>query len=188
MEILDRTQKQDTLLNVQRLILISGYGGSGKTTCADALEHHLDHAARVEADEMFRIKPFDLSGDKLGRIKMRNCTAVISTFLDEDYGSIICSGLVWAQQELDTIAAAFSNRCAIILFWLKTSKEIRYKRVLARSRDAADSKEFLDRIEEKIIDPLPFTCPANTEVYEIPTDNQEACDVVKEMMRYLSSQ
>lgn len=163
------------------MILISGFGGSGKTTCSNILHAKIAENALVDADHLFNVEPF-IVDDRLGRIKLKNCTDVICNFFDEAFPVVICSGLVWSQAELDAIAKAVSSKdCEVWCFWLKVSKPVRHQRVLARARDGADSQEFLDKIDAMISNPTPMSLPGGHYV-EIETDNLSAQEVVDEML------
>lgn len=176
---------------MQRIILISGFGSSGKSTCSQVLWDRLEDVAVVEADHLFRIKPFEMATqegrDQIGRIKLQNTLAVLKTFLKERYANIIVDGLVWSQDELDAVVEACEDfRCKIYLCWLKTGKEERHKRAIARERDEADSREFLDEVEEKISDPTPLTLPSG-HYQEIETDNKTSGEIVDEMLSILQT-
>jgi predicted kinase len=126
----------------QRIILISGFGGTGKSTIARLLFDKLDDCALVQADHLFLIKPWAI-GDKLGRIKLRNCLDVMRNFFDEGYQNIICEGLVWSQEELDAVRAKFApDLYDLFLFWLTASKSVRFDRVVKRA-EPGDTEEFL---------------------------------------------
>lgn len=171
---------------MQKIILISGFGGSGKSTCAQLLWDQLEHVSTVEADHLFRIKPFEMrtpeGREQIGRIKLANSLAVLETFIQEGFSHIIVEGLVWSQAELDAAAQiGKKHQCETWCFWLKTSASVRHKRAIARARDEADSQEFLDVVEKEIVDPTPLSL-IDGHYYEILTDNLEAKEVVQEML------
>lgn len=176
---------------MQRLILISGFGGSGKSTCAQFLWDRFDHVAIAEADHLFRIKPFEMNTqegrDLIGRVKLENSLAVTETFIKQGLENIIIEGLVWSQVELDAaVDLAKKHNCVVWCFWLKTSKEVRHKRAISRGRDDADSQEFLEVVEKKISDPTPLALPSG-HYNEITTDNLTAMQVVDEIIRLMDS-
>ncbi len=174
---------------MQRLILISGFGGSGKSTCAQKLWDKLDHVAMIEADHLFRIKPFEMQTpegrEQIGRIKLRNSLSVTRTFIEEGFSYIIVEGLVWSQAELDAIRILANEKsCDVWCFWLKTTKEIRHRRAIGRGLEG-DTQEFLDIVEQKIVDPTPLSLP-DGHYHEIETDTKNPEQVVEEIFRHLA--
>ncbi len=174
---------------MKKIISISGFGGSGKTACANLLWDHLENAAIVEADQFFRIKPFDWMTKEglgqIGRIKLQMSIALTKSFCEEKFENIIIDGLVWSQAELDEVAAnakkyGYETWC----FWLETKKETRHKRALDRKRDEADSQQFLDTVEQLIKDPTPLSLPGS-HYHEIKTDGLSAAKVADRMLAIL---
>lgn len=175
---------------MHQIILVSGFGGSGKSTCAQMLWDRLENVAIVEADHLFRIKPFEMNTvegrELIGRVKLGNSLAVTTNFMQEKFENIIVEGFVWSQSELDAVSElAGKHEFEIWCFWLKTSTAVRHKRAIARGRDEADSQEFLNLVEQKIKDPTPLLLPKG-HYHEIVTDELSSEKVVEEMIRFMS--
>ena len=169
----------------QRLILISGFGGTGKTTSANMLFNKLDDCALIEADHLFIIKPWAI-GEKLGRIKLRNSLDVMRNFFYEGYHNVICVGLVWSQAELDAVRNQFSDDQYVIwLFWLTADKSIRFDRVIGRG-EPGDTQEFLEHVEQTIPNPWPLQAPT-CYLEQIDTSNLVPETVAQIMFDALSS-
>lgn len=176
---------------MQNIILMSGFGGSGKSTCAQLLWDRLEHVAIVEADHLFRIKPFEMKTEDgrnlIGRVKLHNSLAVLQTFIEEDFTNIIVEGLVWSQAELDAVAKLGKEyNCALWCFWLKTSATVRHARAITRGRDGADNLAFLELVEKTIVDPTPLSLPRG-HYHEILTDKLQSTEVVDEVQKYMAS-
>jgi predicted kinase len=171
---------------MQHIVLIGGFGGSGKTTVSELLADQLSSNALIEEDHRFRITPFE-DWEKIGRIKTRNTHALMHTFLDEGFEHVICSGYVWSQAELDGVVEEFKNEdVKIWLFWLETPKHVRHGRAKSRKRDEADQTRFLEQIEEKFVNTLqlPLLNPG-AEWIEIQTENAKPQEVVEKITRHL---
>lgn len=139
----------------QRIIQVSGFGGTGKTTAANILFSRLTDCALVEADHLFIIKPWAI-GERLGRVKLRNSLSVMRNFAVEGFLNIICVGLVWSQAELEAVEKEFTaDQFDLFLFWLKAKKNIRFDRVVARG-EPGDTLEFLEHVESNVPNPWPF--------------------------------
>lgn len=174
-----------------KVVLICGFGGSGKSTCSQLLWNSLENVAIVEADQFFRIKPFEMKTsegrDQINRIKLRNSMSVSTAFFREKFEYVIIDGLVWSQMELDSIAStAAEHGYDVWCFWLKTGKERRHRRSIGRGRDGADVQTALDEIEQAIVDPTPLSL-SQGHYHEIETDTLQPTEIVGRMLKLLAS-
>jgi dephospho-CoA kinase len=168
----------------QKIILLSGFGATGKTTVGNLLYELLDSVALVEADELFHIKPFEI-GEKMGRIKLNNCLDVMTNFLEEGYQHVICVGLVWSQSELDAIVNEFpGNSYEHFLFWLQANKEIRFQRVVNRA-EPGDTLEWLEKVEQTINNPWPFKTNVGRAT-DINSNNKAPIEIAQEIVRLVA--
>jgi len=142
----------------QKVILIAGFGGCGKTTVARILHNSFVSSACVSADALTEIRPLTLD-DKLLRVRLRNCLDVIRNFLDEGFEHVVCDGLIWSQKELNAVAGALAGEhVELFVFWLQASKVVRFRRVLDNAQaSGGDTMQFLEHVESKIADPWPMT-------------------------------
>ena len=170
---------------MQTIILLGGFGGSGKSTTGWKLHESFANSALMEADHLFFIKPWEI-GEKLGRIKLKNSLDVMRNFLDEDYEHVICIGLVWSQAELDAVVHEFVDRATIFMFWMHASKETRFERVLKRGEEG-DTKEFLETVENTLKYPWPLQI-ASGNVFKIETDSKSPAAITKEILKHLGSE
>ena len=140
----------------QKVILIAGFGGSGKTTVAKILHGTFASSAYVSADSLTDIRPL-IYDEKLLRVRLRNCLDVIRNFLDEGFEHVVCDGLIWSQKELNAVGNALAGEhIELFVFWLNASKVVRFRRVLD-SAGSGDTMQFLEHVESKIADPWPMT-------------------------------
>lgn len=165
---------------MQTIILLGGFGGSGKSTTGWKLHESFQSSALIEADHLFYVRPWEI-GEKLGRIKLKNTINVMQNFLDESYQYIICIGLVWSQAELDAIVQAFGAKTKIYMFWLHANKETRFQRVLARG-EPGDTEEFLETVEKTLKYPWPLHIHSG-EIYKIEVDHKNPNQVFAEIFQ-----
>jgi predicted kinase len=166
----------------QKVILIAGFGGCGKTTVARILHTSFASSACVSADALTEIRPLTLD-DKLLRIRLRNCLDVIRNFLDEGYEHVLCDGLIWSQKELNAVAGALAGEhIELFVFWLQASKVVRFRRVLDNAKAGGDTMQFLEHVESKIADPWPMTLTVgHVEMVETSyIDVQKTAEIIME--------
>ena len=131
----------------QRIILISGFAGSGKTITGELLQEKFDNCARVESDFLILVKPF-VRGEQLSKLKIENAAAIVANFIQHGYESILAVGTVWNQLELDLFLEKFPNN-EILIFWLDSSKELRFSRA-AKRQDPGDDSESMEKTEASL--------------------------------------
>lgn len=166
----------------QRIILLSGFGGAGKSTVGEQLQERLASCARIEADDLILIKPF-LIGEAMGRIKTKNVITVTQNFIAENFEHILIIGYVWSQRELDEIAKHFqTTRYEVHMFWLHASKEVRYSRVKSRDKNT-DSESWLDKVEGTVPYPLFPLKLDGGHFYKLDVDATTSEEVTKEILK-----
>lgn len=132
----------------QKLILINGFGGSGKTEVGKLLLTALPSAALFDFDSITCVNPFEYT-DRLFQLGHKNAAAITENFLLEDYQHIIMCGGCSTQRHLDNFLSLLRRRPEVNWFFLVTSSEERRRRKVARSRDDADKPEWFDALEAK---------------------------------------
>ena len=158
---LDIVESIDLSMGIQKVILIAGFGGCGKTTVARILHNSFANSAYVSADSLTEIRPLTYD-DKLLRVRLRNSLDIVRNFLDEGFEHVVCDGLIWSQKELNAVAGALAGEhIELFVFWLNASKVVRFRRVLdsAQAGGSNDTLQFLEHVESKIADPWPLTLP-----------------------------
>ena len=165
----------------QKIILISGFAGSGKTITGELLHEKLGSCARIESDFLILVKPF-IRGENLSHLKIQNTVDVAHNFLKEKYKNLLIVGAIWNQKELDQFVSAFpGSKYDISLFWLDASKEIRLKRANLR-QDPGDDRESIEETEA-IIGPVifPLNIPGG-KFYKIDVGNKTPESIAQEIM------
>lgn len=169
----------------QKLIFISGLAASGKTAVGELLHNRLENCARLEADFLILVKPFDL-GDKLSGLRNRNVVSMVHNFLDENYENILIIGAVWSQNDLGKFLKEFSvDVYSIFVFWLDLSRDSRLARA-AKRQDVGDNKEWFEKVEASIPTPeLPLKGKSIFS-YKIEVTNKSSKQIEEEIYKLLN--
>lgn len=170
----------------RNIIFISGFGGAGKTTCGAELFDRLSSAALLEADWFFTAKPLSSVDEKIYRLKLNGCDAIIRNYYKEGFRNIIVVGYVWSHRELEAILKklkSIKKDVRFFLFWLQAPKTIRHRRVLSRP-DETVSRKWLENVEKQIKNPWPFD-QKRVASHKIEVENKRPAEIVDDMLSVL---
>jgi shikimate kinase len=130
------------------LILINGFGGSGKTAVGRALLAALPSSALLDFDSLTCVNPFEWN-EQLLKLGHKNSAALTKNFLRENYQHIIVCGGCNTQRHLDNFLSHLPEHPEVLWFFLVASVEERRRRKLLRSRDDSDNPEWFEFLEAK---------------------------------------
>ncbi|PIT92932.1 MAG: hypothetical protein COU06_02640 [Candidatus Harrisonbacteria bacterium CG10_big_fil_rev_8_21_14_0_10_38_8] len=136
---------------MNKLILISGQPGAGKTSVSRQLLSELSNTAYIESDSLITVNPFEMN-ERLNTLLLKNSVSLLNNYIFEGYQNIIICGLVKNQETLDSLVILLPENIEITLIWLRADKEIRKSRKQERGRDEADSSKWLDFVDALIPD------------------------------------
>lgn len=136
---------------MEKIILINGQGGVGKSSVAKSLLLELENSAYIDVDFLSSVNPFEFGG-KLDDLIRKNTIDLINNFSDTGYQNIIISGLVRNQKLLDKFTEQLSKKVDILFVWLRANRDVRISRKEDRSRDNADKEEYLDFLDKLMPD------------------------------------
>lgn len=165
---------------MQRLILINGLGGSGKTTVGRLLLDLLPSAAYFDFDSVTCVSPFEY-GEPMFELGHRNAAAVAKNFLSAGYDSVVmCSGC-GSQKHLDQFLSLLPERLPVFWFFLQASKDERKRRKSLRARDGADNEAHFDILEAKIGSYAGLVSGPGVKAFEIISEGKPAEKVALEL-------
>jgi hypothetical protein len=167
-----------------KLILINGLGGSGKTTCGRLLSERIDSCAYFDSDMLTIVNPFEF-GEDLIELGLRNAASLISNFFAAGYKAVVMSSGTGSQRYTDYLINLILSPDRVYWIWLAASKTERDKRRLTRRRDGADDPKWLDYVDGKV---GPYTGPVEIKrgfCCEIDTDNAAPNDVVRQILEII---
>lgn len=165
---------------LQRLILLNGNKGSGRQTIGELLYRSLDNAAWTHDSWLCCCRSSTVSPDKKTSLFHKYLPSLIRSYLELEIETIIVSGGVTNQNDIDLITLHLPHNLVYHYIWLDTPKAERSQRLVSRSRDSSDSVESVSQILSKETDSAPIlTIPANQ--YVIIDSNQEPNKVVAQI-------
>ena len=131
---------------MNKIIIVSGQAGVGKTTTAKLLLSNIDKSAYVEADSLAVVSPF-IFNDDLVVLCLNNALSVISNYFTAGYSTVIFSGFLGKQSQLDYLINGIKDKSDIYLVWLEAQKEVRQNRKKERNRDESDQEKWLNFVD-----------------------------------------
>jgi dephospho-CoA kinase len=130
----------------RHLILVTGEEGAGKSTLMSALLQHTPDGAKLDAEDVGQVNPFEF-GETFLDLLWRNVAGCIANFWGAGYRTVITGSLL----DGDTFASFERFRrhiptdVAIHVVQLRASKSVRDERRIRR--DKPSSKEWRDRVD-----------------------------------------
>lgn len=132
---------------MEKIILINGQGGTGKSSVAKLLSQELKSSAYIDVDSLVITNPWEF-GDESDNLAIKNAISLIHNFSSANFQNIIISGLTRNQSLLDNFLSQLSKEASILFIWLKADKKIRFARKEGRNRDGADKKEHFESVDK----------------------------------------
>ena len=132
---------------MEKIILINGQGGAGKSSVAKLLSQELKNSAYIDVDSLVSTNPWEF-GDESDNLAIRNAISLIHNFSSANFQNIIISGLTRNQQLLDRFLSQLSKKAELLFVWLKADEKTRLARKESRDRDGADKKEHFELVDK----------------------------------------
>lgn len=128
------------------LILVTGEEGVGKSTLMSALLAHTPGGAKVDAEDVGQVNPFEFGPDFLDML-WRNVASVIGNFWDAGYATVITGSLLDGDtyDSFRQFRQYLPSSVSIQIVHLHASKPERDRRRIRREKPS--SKEWRDRVD-----------------------------------------
>jgi gluconate kinase len=139
---------------VQRLLLLGGPPGVGKTTVAPLLAERLQPCAWVDGDDLWRMSPTRIT-DRARRMVESNIVHVLREFLHVGYENVFLCWVLHRREIVERILRAVSpDRCTVSVIHLVATPEILRTRIESNALVGRSLETAHDRLA--LIQSLPY--------------------------------
>lgn len=128
----------------QRVVVLNGPAGVGKTTTARALAGSVDNGACIHGDDLRDFIVTQREGSVRGGLGYRNGATVATNFIDAGYDLVVFEYVFESPGALEHFAAAYAGEAPVHLFTLWAPLEV----VRRRERARAGRRPLGRRLEE----------------------------------------
>ena len=90
------------------LIIVNGAPATGKSAVAKLLHAQLDNCALLDADDVWRIHPFEVN-DRTRKLALDNVTSVIRNYIEAEYDYVILAWVLHRQAIIDDLLDSLSD-------------------------------------------------------------------------------
>ena len=142
------------MIVVQRLLLLGGPPGVGKTTVAPLLAERLQPCAWVDGDDLWRTSPAPIT-DRARRMVESNIAHVLREFLHAGYENVFLCWVLHRRELVERILQAVSaDRCSVSVIHLVATPEILRARIESDALVGRSLETARDRLA--LIQALPY--------------------------------
>jgi thymidylate kinase len=127
---------------MQKLLIICGQEGVGKSTLIKSLVEHLHHGAVIDAEDLVQVNPWE-QNEKFENLVLDNAACIVNNFFKYNYERVVVGSVVRNRKELDLFKTKLTSQPEIYILNLIVSPEILDKRRKQREKEPF-TKEFLD--------------------------------------------
>jgi predicted ABC-type ATPase len=133
---------------MQKLIIINGTMGIGKTTIARLVFTQLPNSAYLCGDAVWQINPFEVN-DKTRALVEQNLAFVLRSYLVAGYEYVMLDWVMHQQSIIDAILAPLNDRSfELQVFTLVADEEVAVERCLARDGGQRNPEGVLSRLRQ----------------------------------------
>jgi len=132
----------------QRLIIISGEEGAGKSTIVRALLPSTPHGARIDAEDIGQTKPCLMDDEFFGLLR-RNVAGLVVNFWAAGYVNVIAGSFLRCYSDYVSFRQLLPRPLAVFLVDLLVDREVRdHRRTTRAKRTTQEWRDMVDQIPE----------------------------------------
>lgn len=124
---------------MQKLLIICGQEGVGKSTLAKRIVPHIVNGAAFDAENILQVNPFEMN-DEFERLAVDNSAALINNFFQYGYNNVIAGSFIRNKKGFDLLKEKLPTKPIIYLLMLTATKPVRDERRLQREKKPIDGK------------------------------------------------
>lgn len=130
-----------------RLVLVVGQEGSGKSTTLRALAPRIHRSAEIDAEFLARINPWS-SNDAALELLWRNVADITRNFWDAGFYTVVAGSFISNQTHDDSFRTHLTEEVDTFVIHLCAGKEVRDRRRIARGKSTTqDWRRLVDTVD-----------------------------------------
>ncbi|MEJ3747932.1 hypothetical protein WEI85_32165 [Actinomycetes bacterium KLBMP 9797] len=131
-----------------RLVLVTGEEGAGKSTVIRALLPHTPYGARIDAEDIGQTNPCPMD-DEFFDLLRRNVAGLVERFWTAGYVNVIAGSFLRGYPDYLAFRRLLTRSPAVFLVELLVDKDVReHRRVTRAKRTTQEWRDRVDRIPE----------------------------------------
>jgi len=137
-----------SLIRGQRLIIISGEEGAGKSTIVRALLPSTQYGARIDAEDIGQTNPCPMDDTFFGLLR-RNVAGLVENFWTAGYDNVIAGSFLRCYSDYVAFRLLLPRPTAVFLVDLLVDREVRDHRRITRAKQTTQEwRDMVDQIPE----------------------------------------
>ncbi|MFJ8581155.1 hypothetical protein [Micromonospora sp. NPDC093277] len=132
----------------QRLVLVTGEEGAGKSTIIRALLPHTPRSARIDAEDIGQTNPCPMDDEFFGLLR-RNVAGLVENYWTAGYDNVIAGSFLRNYPDYLAFRQLLTRSPAVFLVELLVDNDVRnYRRITRAKRTTQKWRDLVDLIPE----------------------------------------
>ncbi|MEK7093656.1 MAG: hypothetical protein AAB927_04195 [Patescibacteria group bacterium] len=127
---------------MQKLLIVCGQEGVGKSTLIKSLVKHLHHGAVIDTEDLLQVNPWKRD-DEFESLAFDNAASMVNNFFKYNYEQVVAGSVVRNRRELDLLKTKLASQPETYILNLVVSQDILDRRRKQREREPF-TEEFID--------------------------------------------
>jgi energy-coupling factor transporter ATP-binding protein EcfA2 len=142
------SQRPGSKIWAQRLIIVSGEEGAGKSTIVRALLPSTPYGARIDAEDIGQTNPCPMDDTFFGLLR-RNVAGLVANFWAAGYVNVIAGSFLRCYSDYVSFRQLLPRPSTVFLVDLLVDREVRNRRRITRAKQTTQEwRDMVDQIPE----------------------------------------